>query len=411
MAQYSWPKRGTASLIGTAQDRIDGLAKATGMAKYAYDINAPQMLFGKLLGSPHAHCRIKSIDTSAAEKVRGVKAVKTMKEPGNEIRWQGDHIACVAAESEGAAAEGVAAIKVDYELLDVFVNEEDLEAAEKAGRAQPLKPDIKTPNEPGDDDDEDEFYNNEFDRLFSEAAVVVEGYYGVPVISHMCLEPHGSTCQWTSDKLLAHLSTQNVSGTASQFGDPLGITADDVTVHCDYIGGGFGSKFAADAWGVIAAQITKETGRPVKLMLDRDLELKIAGIRPSGFIKVKAGADSEGKVTIWDSRHWGTAGPGAPGNVGHGIIPYVFNPPSIRRQQIPILTDTGPHRAWRAPGHPQACAMSQTAYDDVAAKLGIDSYDVFLRNLSTVTNGKEDVYRDQMEIAARLIDWKAKWHP
>lgn len=410
MAEYNWPAQGTASLLGSEKGRIDGPAKSTGAAKYAYDINPDKMLIARVMGSPHAHCKIKSIDTSAAEKVPGVVAVHAMKEPGNEIRWQGDLIACVAAETEGAAAEGLAAIQVDYEVLDFFVKEEHLGAAEAAGRTSRGGDSTKLENEPGDDDDEDEFNEREIQRLLDESDVVVEGRYGIHAITHMCLEPHGSTCEWQGDKLTAHLSTQNVSGTAGQFASPLGITADDVTVHCDYIGGGFGSKFAADPWGVLCARIAKETGRPVKLMLERDLELKVAGSRPSGFIDVKIGADKDGVVKVWDSHHWGTSGVGG-GNVSQGVIPYVFDPPNRRRRVTNVSTNTGPTRAWRAPNHPQACAMSQTAYDDVAAALGIDSYDVFLRNLPSVSNGKADVYAKQMEIGAKLIDWKAKWHP
>jgi len=288
---YSWPKQGTTTLLGKEVDRTDGLAKATGTAKYAYDINLPNMLVAKLLGCPHAHAKIKKIDVSAAEKVPGVVNIQLMQKDGAEVKWQGDPIAAVAAENEAAAAQGVAAIKVDYEPLDVFVSEEDFEAAKAAKRTGDAGKNVQLEKEPGDNDDEDEFIEKEIERLFKESKVVVDGYYGIEAITHMCLEPHGSTCEWKDNKLTAHLSTQNVSGTAGQFASPLGITADDVTVHCDFIGGGFGSKFAADEWGVVCAKIAKETGRPVKLMLDRDLELKVGGNRPSGFINVAVGAD------------------------------------------------------------------------------------------------------------------------
>jgi xanthine dehydrogenase YagR molybdenum-binding subunit len=417
VAKYSWPKRGTSALIDTPQDRIDGLQKATGMAKYSYDINPPKMLIARALGCPNAHCKIKSFDSAAAEKVPGVVKVVPMKKVGDEVRWQGDPIACVAGESEGAVAEGLAALKFDYELivdatgrLDVFVNEEDLGAAEAAGRTGTGGQNVQLVREAPDGADEDEFANKEIERLLKESAAVVKGYYGIHAITHMCLETHGSTCAWDGDKLAAHLSTQNVSGTPGQFAGPLGITAGDVTVHCDFIGGGFGSKFAADAWGVLAAQLAKDTGRPVKLMLDRDVELKTAGCRPSGFINVTVGADKEGVVTVWDSHHWGTNGATA-GGVNQGVIPYVFDPKNRRRVATTIVTNTSPSRAWRAPNHPQACAMSQTAYDDIAAKLGLDSYDVFLRNLPSVSNGKADVYAEEMKVAAKLMDWKAKWHP
>lgn len=411
MAEYSWPKQGSAQLLGTEVDRIDGVQKSSGAAVYSYDVNAKDMLFAKALGCPHAHCKIKSIDASKAKKVAGVVAVRTLKEPDNEIRWQGDLIAVVAAETDVAAAEGVAAIDVDYELLDVFVNEEDLEAAEKAGRTKKSGEKVQLEVEPGDDvDDEDAFVNEEIERILKASAVTVEGYYGIHAITHMCLEPHGSTCVWDGNKLTAHLSTQNVSLTPGQFANPLNITADDVTVHCDYIGGGFGSKFGADDWGVAAAEIAREAKRPVKFMLDRDQELMIAGNRPSGFIKVRVGADKDGVVKVWDSHHWGTSG-ATGGGVSPQAIPYVFAPPNRRAKMTSVATNCAPQRAWRAPNHPQACAMSQPAYDDLAAKLGIDSYDVFMRNLPSVSNDRADVYRAEMEIAAKLMDWKAKWHP
>jgi xanthine dehydrogenase YagR molybdenum-binding subunit len=96
--------------------------------------------------------------------------------------------------------------------------------------------------------------------------------------------------------------------------------------------------------------------------------------------------------------------------VDQGVIPYVFNPKNRRRRAIPIITNASPSRAWRAPNHPQGSAMTQVAYDDIAGKLGLDSYDVFLRNLPTVSNEKQEVYKAEMEIAAKLMDWKAKWH-
>lgn len=411
MAEYSWPAHGTATVIGKRIPRIDGYEKATGKAKYSYDINPPNMLFARLLGSPMAHCTVESIDTSAAEQVPGVVSVQVLKKVGSEIRWQGDPIVCVAAETEGAAAEGVAACKVKLKKLDVFVDEQDLAEAIDEERAEPGGVDVNLEREVPDDVElEDAYIEQEFARLLNESDVVVHGYYGIHVITHCCLEPHGSTCEWSGDQLTAHLSTQNVSGTAAQFAAPLGIGAEQVTVHCDYIGGGFGSKFAADEWGVVAAQIARDTGRPVKLMLDRDLELKIAGNRPSGFITVTLGATKDGEVRVWDSHHWGTSG-ATGGGVNKSVIPYVFAPPNMRRRQTAIAVDAGPVRAWRAPNHPQACAITQVAYDDVAHALGLDSYDVFMRNLKYVSNGKADVYAAEMEIAARLMDWKAKWHP
>lgn len=426
-SQYFWPPREETKLLGKRISRLDGMAKATGTAKYTYDINLDKQLIARALSCPHAHCRVKSIDTSAAEKVPGVVAVMVFdhanpnvpidpasgKKPG-EIEWAGEMLAVVAAESEAAADEGVSQIKVDYEILDVFVDVEDLAAAEKAGRTSKGGGKVQTEREPGDDDDEDEFVAAELQRLFKASAHVVEGRYGIDAITHCCLEPHGSTVVWNGNKLTAHLSTQNVSGTDEGFAKDLKITSDDVEVHCDFIGGGFGSKFAPDYWGVAAAKLAKQTGRPVKFMLTREQELKIAGNRPSGYINVKLGADADGVVKVWESEHW-TSGGATGGGVSHGVIPYVFAPANYRRFATNIKSNLGPARAWRAPNHPQACAITQTAYDDLAAKMGADSFDVFLKNLGTdekpgVAGAKPSVYAEEMQVGAKLMDWKAKWH-
>lgn len=412
--KYSWPAQGSTTLLGKPVERIDGLAKSTGAAKYTYDVNLPEMLVARALGCPHAHCKVTKLDTSAAEKVPGVHKVYAIKQVGEEIQWQGDLVAAVVADSEGAAAEGLAALQIDYEPLDVFSMEEDLEAARAAGRAKPAGGKVALAAEPGDEvkgkEAEKAWQQQEIDRLFAASATTVEGYYGIHAITHMCLEPHGSTCAWEGEKLTAYLSTQNVSGTPPQFASDLKVPASNVEVVCDYIGGGFGSKFAADAWGTLCATMARDLKRPVKLMLTRDQELKSAGNRPSAFAKVRLGADAEGVVQIWDSVHWGTGGFSG-GGVSHNVVPYVFEPKNLRRDSLQISTNTDRSRAWRAPNHPQACVLTQCAYDDVAAKLGLDSLEVFRRNLAHVSNDKAEVYAAQMDLAAKLIGWQGKWHP
>ncbi len=418
--QYNWPAKEDTRLLGKRVRRLDGVEKSTGAAKYTYDINLDDMLVVKALDCPHAHCRILSIDTRAAKQTPGVVHVHVIKSPKKndagetilpEVHLQGELLVAVAGETEGAAAEGVSKLQVEYELLDAFVADEQLDAARAAQRAKDGRPRISIEAEPDDDvEDEDKFENDEIDRLFAESKHVVEGYYGIDAITHCCLEPHGTTLHWKDGRLQAYLSTQNVSGCDDGFAAALGITADDVDVFCEHIGGGFGSKFAPDYWGIVAAQIAKATGRPVKFMLERNQELKIAGNRPSGYLNCRLGADAEGVVQVWDSEQWGTAGITG-GGVADKWIPYVFEPPNWRRRSTFITTNAGQSRAWRAPNHPQACAMSQTAYDDLAAKMGANSYDIFVRNLENISSRqKAEVYAEEMKIAAGLMDWHAKWH-
>jgi xanthine dehydrogenase YagR molybdenum-binding subunit len=417
MAEYSWPTKEKATAIGKRVKRVDGMAKSTGAAKYTYDVNLKNQLIAKGLGCPHAACIIKSIDVAPALKVPGVVHAEPLKKSGDRIDYQGDILVVVAAETEGAAREGVAAIKVEYDPQPVFVQEHDLAAAKAAGRATAGGGLVKTERDPGAGETEAEFDAKELERLLKEAEYVIEAQYGIDAITHCCLEPHGSTVEWNGGKLTVYLSTQSVSQTAGGF-TSVGAAASDTEIRCDYIGGGFGSKFQPGFWSLAAAKISKETGRPVKFLLDRDIELKIAGNRPSAYIKVRLGADKDGVITVWDSEHWGTGGSANNSStVNHAQVPYVLNPRNLRRAQTNIRTNNGPSAAWRAPNHPQACAITQVALDDLAMKMGADSLDIFMKNLGTddkpliAGNPKPSVYKAEMEMAAKLMDWKAKWHP
>lgn len=419
--KVSWKPRKDNALIGTRVPRIDGVEKASGHAKYAADINTPGTLYAKVLTCKHAHAKVVRLNVEAAKKVPGVHAVQILRDTGTEIFCDGTPIVAVAAERPEIAEDGIRAIEVEYQVLPHFVDEDDLKAAQKLDAENVKKTDDKVELKPeaaaqghlirtkplADDK------KGNVEEALKNAKVVHKGYYGIDTISHMCMEPHGTHCEWKAgDKLTAHLSTQNVSGTPGQFAGPLGIDQANVEVICNYIGGGFGSKFAADEWGVTCAQLAKQAGRPVRLMLDRATELKFAGTRPSGYAEVTVAADAEGMIVAWDSHHWGTSGSGG-GTVDPRQYPYVFEFDNRNRKATGIVCDTGDNRAWRAPPHPQLCALSHTAIDDAAIKLGMDSYDVFLKNLK-FTGGKAtaspEVYADEMKIAAKLIDWKAKWH-
>jgi len=394
MAEYKWPDADKRTFIGKRISRIDGAQKVSGRAKYSFDINRPGMLFGKIVRSPYAHARVKSIDTGAAEAMPGVKAIHVVAEPGTptaELNWVGASVVAVAAVDEPTAEDAMRAIKVEYEVLPHYVVDTDSKTAGEYAR-QPSE------NKAGD-----------IDKGFSEAEVTIEGNYGLPVITHCCLEPHGSVMEWEDDKsVLAHLSTQAVSGSAAQIARPLEIAATNVRVKQDHIGGGFGSKFGPDEWDITAARLSKKAGgKPVKMFNERDSELLVAGARPSAYAHVKIGVKKDGTLTAWDSQSWGTGGirgGGAP------PIPYIFNIPNQRRQHTPIANHIGDARAWRAPNHPQACALTMTALEDAAAGIGMDPYDFFMKNIE-LTGQRAPIYSDELKIGADLIGWKKNWHP
>jgi len=247
------------------------------------------------------------------------------------------------------------------------------------------------------------------EKAFAQAEVISEGLYGIPVITHCCLESHGSTSEWTdNDHLLVHISTQNVSGIAGQMAEPLKIPATNIRVHQDHIGGGFGSKFSPDRWGIATAEVSKKAGgKPVRIMLERDSELKVAGARPSAYARVRVGAKKDGTIVAWQSESWGTGGPG-----GGGMppIPYVFSIPNQRKEHTAIRNNIGPARAWRAPNHPQAAVITMCALDDLAAKLNMDPLDFFLKNIE-LAKPRQAIYSEELGIASDLMGWKQKWHP
>jgi xanthine dehydrogenase YagR molybdenum-binding subunit len=391
VAEYNWPVAEKRTLIGKRISRVDGPDKVSGRAKYTYDVSRPGLLYGRIVRSPHAHARVVSVDTSAAEALPGVKAVQVIQGPGTEIFWWYDEIAAVAAVDEPTAEDAARAVKVQYETLPHLVDDYHLEGA--GASAKPAGEQVE----------------GEPDRAFSEADVVAEGEYGSTVMTHCCLESHGAVCEWEGDaKLQVHVSTQNVSGIAAQMAGPLGIPAGDIRVRQDHIGGGFGSKFGPDRWGIVAAQLSRKAGgAPVKIMLERDAEQSIAGSRPSCFAKVRIGAKQDGTITAWQSDSWGSGGMGGG---GRPPIPYVLVPPHRRVQHTAIATNVGSARAWRAPNHPQACLVTMGAFEDLAAKLGRDPLDLLLQNIA-LTGVRADIYKEELQVAADLMGWKQRWHP
>jgi len=463
MPDYQWPDPEHRTLIGQRVSRVDSPDKVSGRARYTYDTKRPGMLFGKMVRCPYAHAKVVSIDISAAEKMPGVKAIEIVQKVGSTLHWAGDEVVAVAAVDEGTADDAARAIKVKYQKLPHLVSDaepregaaqsqgplsiddigdmldnqvpenqivsqiqqygvsfkvtdEDVKGAKEEGVPQPIIDAVlKAEVHPESANKVKSNYQKaatqtvgDVDKAFADAEVVSEGLYGASVITHCCMESHGSTSEWTdADHLFVHMSTQNVSGIAGQMAEPLKIPAANVRVHQDHVGGGFGSKFGPDRWGIVTAQLSKKAGgKPVRFMQERDSELKVAGARPSAFARVKVAAKKDGTLVAWQSQSWGTGGPG-----GGGMppIPYVFSIPNQKKEHTAIRTNIGPARAWRAPNHPQAAVISMCALDDLAAKLNMDPYEFFLKNIELTR--LPNVYRDEFPIAAEMIGWKEKWRP
>ena len=387
MPEYKWPDANDRDLIGKRISRLDGPVKVTGTAKYSYDINRPGMLFTRAVRNPHAHAKITKLDVSAAKAMPGVKAVRIIQDVGTELQWALDEIVAIAATSEDIAEDAVRAVKIEYEVLPHFVTAELLDKAPNVKPAQ-------------------EQVTGNPDTTLQTAEVTSDGYYACLTVAHCCMESHGQVCEWEGDTLNAWCSTQGVSSLPAQFADGLKVPASSVHAVCDYMGGGFGSKFNVDRWGIECAQLAKEAKAPVKWMLPREPELTVAGDRPSFYAQIKMGAKKDGTVVYWASKSWGTGGPTGSGSPP---LPYVFQFPDRKHQHFSIPTNMAASRAWRAPNHPQACFLTMTAFEDLAAALKMDPVEVFLKNLQ-FAGARAKTYADELKIGPDLMEWKKKWH-
>jgi xanthine dehydrogenase YagR molybdenum-binding subunit len=394
--KYDWPAQTETRYLGKRYTRLDGPWKARGTAEYAYDRNLDGMLTARLVVSPHAHAKVTAIDLEPAKKVKGFRAAEIINPVGTEIQWTGQEVVAVAADTEEAARDCVAAIRVSYEVLPHLMQDEDVKKAGEKNRVQPAED-----KEEGD-----------LAKGFQEADATHEGYYGLATITHCCLEPHGQVVDWRGDDIIVYASTQAVGRIGADLATALAederfkdVKANQVRIITPVMGGGFGSKFNIDTWGIACAKLSKVTGRPVKLMLDRDEELMVAGGRPSDYGKIKIGAKKDGTITAYESETWstgGVAGRGAP------PLPYVFQDiPNRRTRHLNISTNTGPARAWRAPNHPQAAVLTFCAMTDLAAKLKMDPLEMFKKNLGFTP--RAEVYASQLDKAAKMIGWQQKY--
>lgn len=474
-----WPKK--PRIIGTRVKRLDGPAKATGVAKYSYDINRKGMLHGKILRSPHAHAKIKSIDTAAARKVPGFKALayinasrdwvvvktdgdtlvvktppskKKVKEEertikvaenvtllsknkivkladlkpddpvtvevgddvvGRELYFAGDEILAVAADTEEHAKDVLKAIKVEYEVLDHFVDEDEV---------------IKNPNKkttPGPvqgnlDTSVKEAAKGDVAAGYKDAEETVEGTYGVPVISHQCLESHGLVAEWDAEGgLTVWASTQATVAVAGALAGRFGVPPTKVRCITHYMGGGFGSKFSPGVSGFAAADLARRAGAAVKIMLDREEEVTTAGNRPSASGKVKIGGKKDGTITAFEVDCHGTPGYTGGATINLNLMPYVYLDAvaNWKRNHSVVLINAGKSEAMRAPGHPQNCVLTEFAVDDLAAKLGIDPLVIRRKNLPpnnpkadkiSWAGRRHDIYTEQLDIITKLSGWAEKWH-
>ncbi len=418
-----WPAN--RRVIGTKVQRLDGPEKATGRAKYSYDKNLQGMLQARMLRCPHAHARIKSIDTAAAEKTPGFRALHALAKAGDELLYAGAEILAIAADTEEHAEDCLRAVRVEYAVLPHAVKEVDalrltdgqgtLGGKSQQGAVNPANAYVQ-----GD------FTTANFDQAYQNTAAQIQGTYGVPVISHQCLEAHGLVAEWNQDQteLTVYASTQAVPITAQQLAVHFKIPATRVKCITQYMGGGFGSKFGPDIQGTTAAELARKAHAPVKLMLTRADEISTAGMRPSAHGTIKIAANRAGDIRAFEVDCYGSPGVGRGATVNFNLLPYVYvTVPNVKRKHEVVRMNIQSARAMRAPGHPQNCFLTDQAVDDLAAQLNMNPLEMRIRNLpandeaaarmdpTSYVGMRHTLYTRQLEIIRKMCAWDTAWHP
>jgi xanthine dehydrogenase YagR molybdenum-binding subunit len=389
------PPNSELTYIGKPTARYDGPAKAMGKGKYTADVNLPGMLYARMIDASVPHGRIVSIDTSAAEKLPGVRAVHViehvygvaqLRDPNQEtpsryplVRYAGQPIAGVAAISQQIANDAAALVKVQYDTMPFVVNRSDARAddapmvfpgpADAAGSAGggggpkgvPQKGNVHGPQQKKIGD---------IEKGFSEADVIVEGEYFTEVQTHSALETHGFVVDWKPDEVTVYASTQGTSSVRNEFADVFKLPKSKVRVITEYMGGGFGAKFGAGNEGVVAANLSRKANAPVKLMLDRRQEHIVCN-RPDSHQTLKIGAKHDGTLTAIALTSYGTAGVGTGAGTA-GPATNMYKCPNLLTEEYDVFINAGPGAAFRAPGHPQGCFAFEQTIDDLAAKLNMD---------------------------------------
>lgn len=386
--QWSWPSE--RRLIGQRIPRLDGAIKATGEATYSYDINQPRLCYGKILRCSHGRARIVSLNMTAAERAPGVVAVHVLAETGAILRYHGDPIAAVAAETEEQARDARRLIEVEYEVLPHVVTEEDA-----------MLPDAPQVNEDGNIRIGRLRSSGDVQAALEDADVNFEGIFRTQVQTHSSLETHGVVAEWNGDDLTVWASTQGVHAIRQSLSNYFEIPATRVHVVTPVMGGGFGSKLGPGVEDATAAELARSSGRPVKILLERDEEHLDTGNRPSAVARVKAGATQDGTLTAFEATGYGTGGITSGANFP---MPYIYSVANSYYQATAIYTDAGNQRAMRAPGHPQGSFITEAVMDELATRLQMDPVEFRQNNLP-----EDSLWGEQLDLGAARIGWE-NWH-
>ena len=399
-------------VLGSSPLRPDGLDKVTGRAQFADDFHLPNMLHGKILRSPHAHARIRSIDTRAAAARPGVHAVITgadfpavrhellnlgaagmlnireMSEncmARDKALYDGHAVAAVAADNPHDAELAANLIKVEYEVLPPVMNVR----AAMAGEA----PVIHENFHPGAFIAPTEKYlpnasriqlgHGDLEQGFAAAELVLEREYTTETIHQGYIEGHITTVNWDSnDCVNVWTATQGQFALRDHLADIIRVPVSNVNVTPLEIGGGFGGKERLYI-DPVAALLSKKAQRPVKIAMRRDEVFRATGPSSGTYIKLKFGVNRDGILTAAHLHLAYEAGAYAGGPLFLAIMSATsrYNIPNIHVDGFDVIVNKPTMRPYRAPGAPQALFAVEQMMDELACELGLDPIEFRMRNL------------------------------
>jgi CO/xanthine dehydrogenase Mo-binding subunit len=404
----AWGTDASLRIVGKPHPRIDAVERVTGAARYTADILLPGMLHARIVRSPYPRARVRAVRSDAAERVPGVHLVLTpfnlpdgLPQPlQTEVRYEGEEVAAVVAETPEAAEDAARLVEVDYEVLPPVVT---MEAALAAGAPEAVEGgNLSRGGRP------EVWEHGDVEAALAAADVVVEAEYRTSAQLHSALEPHGCVAWWDRDRLTVWASTQDISGMRRGLCEAYGLGQDRVRVIAEFIGGGFGAKWGPDRHHHVAVIASRLTGRPVRLMLSRHEENLCTGNRPATVQRLRVGAKRDGRLTGISLVSYSLDGARGGGGTIGGPVRDMYRAEAVRTEEYSVYTNTGPASAFRAPGYPEGAFALESALDELADRLGMDPLELRRVNYAETRWGKpfsSNSLLELYEVGARAIGW------
>lgn len=423
--------------VGKSLPRYDGKNKVVGAPCFTSDVSLPGMLHGKVLRSPHAHARIVSIDTSKAEQLPGVKAVITKENTTKKlfntsativftlpplvpvkdqrifddvVRYVGDEVAAVAAETEAIAEKALKLIEVEYEELPYVLDPKDAH--------QEQAPDLHGEREHGKNLPGEKIHLElgDIEKGFEEADYIFENEIKLPVQKQCQMENMAAVASIEADgKITVYSSTQTVHPTRAILADLFEVPYSKLRVLSPpYIGGGFGVRIGLSAKAEpIAIALAQKTGQPVRVFYDREEDFIATDTRHSGYVYLKTGVKKDGTFTARQMKAVLNAGAYCSFSTEtHGVLGCMglslYSCPNQQYDGMAVYTNTTPSGAMRGFGSPQASTAIESQLDIIAEKLGIDRREISKKNMMQVGGDWVLPYKCQSVALDKCIDQGAE---